>query len=139
VIIAVLFVTGLYLGSFANAMAWRIRERHLFHGLSILTSRSRCSHCGRQLLARDLVPVASFVALRGRCRYCGQRIEDDPALELGVAALFPLSYVWWPARLLGAGLVAFVLWLLVAAALLTLAVSVVRWQAWPRLRSRRTR
>jgi leader peptidase (prepilin peptidase)/N-methyltransferase len=137
VIIAVLVIAGLYLGSFANAMAWRFHNRDQFGDLSILTSRSRCSRCGRQLQARDLVPVLSFVALRGRCRFCGERIEDDPALEVAMAALFPLSYVWWPVPLRGAGLAAFVLWLLLAGVLLTAAVSAVRWHGWMGVRRRR--
>jgi prepilin signal peptidase PulO-like enzyme (type II secretory pathway) len=33
-------------------------------------ARSRCPSCGRTLAVRDLVPIASYVALGGVCRTC---------------------------------------------------------------------
>ncbi len=47
-----------------GAGAWR----------GVVLGRSACPSCGHTLGARDLVPVASFLALRGRCRFCAAPI-----------------------------------------------------------------
>lgn len=53
---------------------------------------SRCPLCSRRLLARDLIPIVSFLFARGRCRQCGAPIprwhlwaELGGGLLLGVA------------------------------------------------------
>lgn len=61
----ILLVASPFIGSFLGVLALRLPERRSF-----AMSRSRCDACGHVLAARDLVPVASFLALRGRCRYC---------------------------------------------------------------------
>lgn len=77
-------VLGLIAGSFASVLAHRIPL-----GESIVAPRSRCPHCHTQILARDNIPVVSWVLLRGRCRECGARIPVTyPLLELGLAATF---------------------------------------------------
>ena len=58
-------VASPFIGSFLGVLALRLPE-----GRSFAMSRSVCDHCGHVLAARDLVPIASFLALRGRCRYC---------------------------------------------------------------------
>lgn len=51
-------------------------------------SRSRCDRCDRDLTARDLVPVVSWVWLGGRCRSCGLAIDARlPMLEAAAAGL----------------------------------------------------
>lgn len=42
-----------------------------------VTGRSHCDSCGRVLVARDLIPIISFLCLKGRCRYCGENIPED--------------------------------------------------------------
>ncbi|MCA9324753.1 prepilin peptidase [Candidatus Saccharibacteria bacterium] len=109
-----LIITGLALGSFVNALVWRVYEQakitdQIEHGkkltkadkvalekLSIAQGRSMCLHCKHELAPKDLIPVLSWLSLRGKCRYCGQRIPDTPVAELLVPALFVASYVWWP-------------------------------------------
>jgi leader peptidase (prepilin peptidase)/N-methyltransferase len=82
--IAFMAVLGLIVGSFTSVVSHRIPL-----GESIVAPRSRCPHCGTQILARDNIPVVSWVLLRGRCRECGARIPFTyPALELGLAATF---------------------------------------------------
>lgn len=61
---------GLCMGSFLHCAAWRA-----VHGESVLRGRSHCDKCGHVLAAKDLVPVASYLALKGRCRYCGERMS----------------------------------------------------------------
>ncbi|HWE07677.1 MAG TPA: A24 family peptidase [Rhizomicrobium sp.] len=65
----IMLVASPFIGSFLGVLALRLPE-----GRSFVASRSVCDRCGHVLAARDLVPIASFLALRGRCRYCGARI-----------------------------------------------------------------
>src|SRR5690242_7308270 len=111
-----LVVLGLCLGSFVNALVWRLHEqeelkiakpkgwRKRLRELSIMRGRSMCPHCRYQLAVVDLVPVVSWLSLRGKCRYCSKPIGwQYPVVEAGVAVLFALSYVWWPLALHGYG------------------------------------
>jgi len=83
------FIFGLIIGSFLNALIYRL---HI--GESISHGRSKCPHCGHVLAWNDLVPVMSFLLLKGRCRYCKKKISwQYPIVELAVAALFLISYV----------------------------------------------
>lgn len=86
---AVVALTGLQLGSFVNAVAWRIRE-----GTSWLRGFSMCPHCGKRILHRDLMPIVSFLLLRGRCRFCSKPIGwHEPLGELGVALALTAAWV----------------------------------------------
>jgi len=77
-------VLGTVMGSFLNCAAWR-----LVHGESVLRGRSHCARCGHTLGAKDLVPIASYLAQKGRCRYCGQPISGRyPAAEAVGAAVY---------------------------------------------------
>jgi leader peptidase (prepilin peptidase)/N-methyltransferase len=78
------FGVGLLFGSFLNVCISRLPEHE-----SIVTPRSRCMSCGRQIRWYDNVPVVSWVVLRGRCRDCGAGISwRYPAVELGVGLWF---------------------------------------------------
>ncbi|KTT68937.1 prepilin peptidase [Sphingomonas endophytica] len=94
-------VLGAIIGSFLATIAVRWPEDR-----SILHGRSACDGCGRTLRARDLVPLASWVAARGRCRACGARIDARHALiELGCALIGVSAALVAPgwAALAGAG------------------------------------
>ena len=70
-------------GSFLGVLLERMPQ-----GRSVVGGRSACAACGAALGWRDLVPLASFVALRGRCRHCGAPIPPAlPALELAALAV----------------------------------------------------
>jgi len=150
-IMIAVFVTfvGVCLGSFVNALVWRTRQKELIRNkavgkkltktqqeqlkrLSIVSERSRCTHCDHELGAKDLVPVLSYLYLRGKCRYCGKKIEDTPIAELFGGAVALASYALWPLALDGvlAG-VAFAAWLVLSALLLALALYDARWQILP--------
>lgn len=78
---------GLIFGSFATVAAHRIPQRR-----SIVTGRSHCPHCDRQIQAHENVPVFSWLFLRGRCAGCGAPISIRyPLIELSTAVLFGLS------------------------------------------------
>ena len=78
-IIVVVFLAGLGLiiGSFLNVVIYRMRT-----GKSAMKGRSCCFSCGKNLEARDLVPILSFCFLRGRCRRCKVKISwQYPVVE----------------------------------------------------------
>jgi leader peptidase (prepilin peptidase)/N-methyltransferase len=77
VYLAVLAVSGLLFGSFANVLIWRVPR-----GESIVRPASHCPSCGRPIRPLDNVPIVSWLVLRGRCRDCGERIDIRyPAVE----------------------------------------------------------
>lgn len=144
----VLIVVGLCLGSFVNALVWRLHaqaatreaaegraltkaERAKLRTLSVNHGRSRCLSCGHELAARDLVPVVSWLWLRGRCRYCKARIPDTPLAELTVPLSFVISYIWWPWLLSGLAIVPFIIWLAALVAFVALMLYDLKWYLLP--------
>jgi prepilin signal peptidase PulO-like enzyme (type II secretory pathway) len=147
-----LAVVGLCMGSFVNALVWRVYEQARLHReaakpklakakrrqlekeareLSIIKGRSRCTHCGHELAARDLIPVLSWLELRGKCRYCGAHIDDTPLVELATSALFVLSYWRWPRPLDAQGTTNLIVWLVILTGLVALFVYDIRWLRLP--------
>lgn len=85
---ALIFIFGLLVGSFLNAVIHRLSS-----GQSILEKSSRCPRCGHELHWIDLIPLLSFFLLRGRCRYCGKPISwQYPVVELTTAIVFVIIY-----------------------------------------------
>jgi prepilin signal peptidase PulO-like enzyme (type II secretory pathway) len=136
-VLVILLFVGLCLGSFVNALVWRVHEqsktkRSVKKNLSILHGRSICPHCQHELAAKDLVPVISWLWLRGKCRYCGQSISAQyPLVEILTAFLFLASYVYWPLNFNTYGTVSFVFWLIFLVGLVALAVYDLRWYLLP--------
>lgn len=148
-IILLLAVLGLIFGSFVNALVWRLRQQELAgqkskikgqkskvgkaeESYSILRGRSMCPTCHHELKARDLVPVLSWLTLRGRCRYCQAPISwQYPVVELLTAAVFALTYLWWPLSLQGADLFRLVAVLGFLVVFMALAVYDLRWFLLP--------
>lgn len=139
-VIVVLIVFGLCLGSFINALVWRLHEqsntkdKKKLQELSISKGRSQCPHCGHTLAAKDLVPIFSWLSLGGKCRYCKKPVSwQYPVVELICALVLVASYIWWP----HAGQwdvlesVVFAVWALVVVGLLALAVYDARWYLLP--------
>lgn len=149
----VLGLFGLILGSYAAATVWRLRARQLvedkkagekvdakeYKKLLPLTKettrsdRSRCLHCGHTLAWYDMVPLVSWLSLGGKCRYCRKSIGSfEPLVELGMAALFVISYLVWPLSLDTAlGVAQFVLWLMALVMLTILFIYDMRWFLLP--------
>lgn len=139
-IILVLIILGLCLGSFINALVWRIREQAKTkkkltkqnNNLSILNGRSVCVHCGHKLASKDLIPVISWLWLRGKCRYCQKPISwQYPVVELCTALLFLVSFLWWPKQFLAEQPFLLAIWLAQLVVLIALAVYDVRWFLLP--------
>jgi leader peptidase (prepilin peptidase) / N-methyltransferase len=74
-------IFGLIWGSFIAALCSRWPR-----GQRVSDGRSHCDHCQTTLVARDLVPLLSYLLLRGKCRYCGQSIAIS-ALYIEVASV----------------------------------------------------
>lgn len=83
-----IFLLGAVLGSFLNALMWRIHV-----GRSISRGRSMCPSCHTELRALELVPILSFLVQRGKCRNCLEQISwQYPLVEFFVGFLFVLVY-----------------------------------------------
>lgn len=77
-------VLGLFFGSFANVLAYRIPKSENW-----VSGRSKCTSCGRVLSGVDMVPVLSWLFLRGRCRTCKSTVSVRyPAAELACGLLW---------------------------------------------------
>lgn len=148
-----LALLGATMGSFAGAQVWRLRARQLvadkaageaydkaelrqLKSLAVVKTRddrSRCLSCGHQLAWYDLLPVISWLSTGGRCRYCQQPIgRFELLIELGLAAYFVLSYIWWPLPLDGGLEVArLVVWLLAGVVLAVLFAYDAKWFLLP--------
>lgn len=125
-ILVALILFGLILGSFVNALVWRMHE-----GRDWVRERSECTHCHHTLAPKDLIPVVSWLMLRGKCRYCGKHIEDTPLAELAVPALFAFSYIFWPYGFEPEGIFLFGAWLLFLVGFVALAIYDLRWFLLP--------
>lgn len=91
-VIALAFVFGAMLGSFANVVISRVPA-----GESVVQPASRCPSCRTPIAVRDNLPIVSWLLLRGRCRHCGWRIPVRyPLVELAGGVLFALvaALVW---------------------------------------------
>lgn len=135
-IAVILLVLGICLGSFTNALVWRIRQQSKPGGkkgqYSITKGHSMCPKCKHRLQAGDLVPVLSWVELRGRCRYCQAKISWlYPFVELLVPALFLVSYWHWPYGFSGPAILAFGVWLAIVILLVALSAYDFKWMTLP--------
>jgi leader peptidase (prepilin peptidase) / N-methyltransferase len=85
-LIAVAFVLGCCMGSFANVLIHRLPRDE-----SIAWPRSYCPRCGDTIPALLNIPVVAYLVLRGRCRNCRARISARyPIVEALTGVLFVL-------------------------------------------------
>jgi leader peptidase (prepilin peptidase) / N-methyltransferase len=149
----ILTVFGLFFGSFAGAMVWRLRRRQLeqdeaegyrptktskkeikmIKNSDVVNDRSVCLHCGHQLAWYDLIPIVSWTLLRGKCRYCHKAIGwTEPLAELGLAAFFGISFFFWPYSFNDIiDVTRFVLWLAAGTSLAVLVIYDIKWFLLP--------
>jgi len=135
---AILFLFGVILGSFVNALVWRLRKRETAKGIvapkySISRGRSMCVHCKHELAPKDLIPVVSWLMLRGKCRYCKKPISAQyPVVEVITGVLFAVSYAFWQFpidSIAGVGVLA--VWLVSLVILIALAIYDIHWYELP--------
>ncbi|MFA6553000.1 MAG: prepilin peptidase [Patescibacteria group bacterium] len=81
-------ILGLVVGSFLNAVIYRLHV-----GVSFMRGRSYCPHCKHSLVAKDLIPLLSYLLLRGHCRYCHKPISwQYPLVEAAMSIAYVLLY-----------------------------------------------
>lgn len=85
-------VLGSIIGSFLNVVILRLNTGRGLGG------RSSCMSCSTVLKDKDLVPIASYVALGGKCAMCKSKISPQYPLVEAVTAVifFLLSKVFMP-------------------------------------------
>ena len=87
-VIFYIFIFGLIIGSFLNAVIYRLEAKK-----SVCRGRSFCPECKHILAWYDLIPLLSFIFLGGKCRYCHQEISIQyPLVELATGLLFVLIF-----------------------------------------------
>jgi prepilin signal peptidase PulO-like enzyme (type II secretory pathway) len=83
--IIIFLLLGLIIGSFINAVVYRINT------VESLMERSHCPHCKKQVRWFDNVPLLSFILLSAKCRDCGEKISwQYPVVELLTGIMFAL-------------------------------------------------
>lgn len=133
-----LVLTGLALGSFTNALVWRVFKQSGIKGAkkkrySIIRGRSMCPTCNHTLVAKDLVPVLSWLSLRGKCRYCKAAISPQyPIVEVLFALGLVLSYYYWPVSLASVqNGILFAVWSVALVIIFALSIYDTKWQLLP--------
>lgn len=148
-----LAVLGLFIGSFVGANVWRLRAYQLredekageevsasekrevrkLKKTALIDDRSVCLHCGHQLMWYDLIPLLSWLQLGGKCRYCHKPIGWlEPIVEISMAAVFGLSYIFWPMQLSSPlEAIHFSLWLVTCVGLAMLFIYDAKWFLLP--------
>lgn len=82
------FILGLLLGSFANVVILRLPKKE-----SVVTPRSHCPKCNKNLLWYHNIPVFSWLFLKGKCAFCKAPISFRyPLVELMMGVAFALVY-----------------------------------------------
>ena len=64
------FLFGISMGSFLNVVAYRVPL-----GISIISPRSSCTHCKKQISNYALIPILGYFFCRGKCTYCQTKIS----------------------------------------------------------------
>ncbi len=101
---AAIFALGLAFGSFLNVCIYRLPL-----GKSVVTPRSACPHCGKEIPLYYNMPVLSWLVLLGKCRNCKEPISPrylvvellTGLLFLGCYAHFDLSLAMLKCVVLG--------------------------------------
>ncbi len=83
-----IFTIGLCMGSFINALVYRLYEE------MSMWDRSECTKCHHKLGFFDLIPIFSFIFLGRKCRYCKSKISwQYPLVEFVTGIIFVLLFI----------------------------------------------
>ena len=78
----IVFIFGSIWGSFSNVCINRIPDN-----ISVITGRSHCPQCKKQISWHDNIPLFSFIFLKARCSHCSAKISFNYFIVELVAAL----------------------------------------------------
>ena len=78
----IVFIFGSIWGSFSNVCINRIPDN-----ISVITGRSHCPQCKKQISWHDNIPLLSFIFLKARCSHCSAKISFKYFIVELVAAL----------------------------------------------------
>ncbi|MCQ9206982.1 MAG: prepilin peptidase [Omnitrophica bacterium] len=83
------FTFGLITGSLMNVCIYRLPRKE-----SIISPRSHCTRCGKNIPWYDNIPLLSFMLLKGRCRFCKKRISFVyPTVEILSGSICALLFL----------------------------------------------
>lgn len=82
----IVFIFGTIIGSFLNVVLLRKNT-----GKSLVFGGSKCFSCGKNLSARELIPILSFLRQRGKCFHCGSKISWQYPLVEFLTGLIAIS------------------------------------------------
>ena len=82
------FIIGTFIGSFLNVISDRLYLKQDF-----VRGRSRCEKCHKELHAKNLIPVISFLLQKGKCSFCHKKISVFyPLSEIITGVTFLVAY-----------------------------------------------
>jgi prepilin signal peptidase PulO-like enzyme (type II secretory pathway) len=85
-----IFIIGLCIGSFLNALIYRLETSK-----KICFGRSICIYCKKTLSWKELFPLLSFIIQKGKCKDCKKKISwQYPLVELVTGFLFLYSFFY---------------------------------------------
>ena len=89
-IIFVIIMGGLW-GSFANVCIYRLPS-----GQGVVSGRSHCPKCKKQIVWYDNIPIISYFLLGGKCRKCKKKISIQYSLVefISIFSFFTLYYLY---------------------------------------------
>lgn len=83
-----IFLFGSIIGSFLNVVILRLNT-----GRTIVSGRSMCMSCGRELRWFELIPIFSFIFQCGKCRRCKRKISYQYIIvEILTAVIFSFIF-----------------------------------------------
>ena len=87
--VILIFILGLIVGSFCNVCIYRIPRNE-----SVIYPASHCPNCHTDILAKDNIPLLSYLLLKGRCRNCGIKIFIQyPIVEFLTGLIYVIIYL----------------------------------------------
>jgi leader peptidase (prepilin peptidase) / N-methyltransferase len=82
----IILFSGLILASFANMLIYRLPR-----SLSIISPRSFCTNCKKQLSSKQLLPLLGFLLSKGTCSFCRCKI---PIRYILVELIIPIGFLF---------------------------------------------
>jgi len=92
-----IFLLGLVLASFLNALLYRIDNGYKYPDIFI--KGSHCERCGKYLTVYELIPILSYILNKGKCSKCGYKVPiyyplSELILGMGMGSIYFFSLPW---------------------------------------------